>query len=486
MTAISTTYSSIANSAIDPDSPITTGLMTALRDNTTFVYEWLGVTYAAGAVQNHNHDGVNSVLVPIGPNFLRNPSFESGEDGWTFTDYTGGSHAQETSNDMHGAASMSITSTVLANGGGYAVSNEYVAIAETDEISYRAWLKASTGNVSARIEIIWYDDAESQVSVTQVTDLTNTPTSATFYAGRATAPSTARYMRMRITGGVPAAGSATGTVYFDGLGFAPAVVRDHLKTTTASGSQGITGGVAFSYTLAGGTWSLWTASATLPSGSSGVGLGNGNTSAGVLGFTVTGTGGGTFYIDERYFQSSPPYDLGDGPVRKFVYVRVAPDGSITGTFVGDDPIWANHSPINIKQQFFSETQADGVSMAAAMRDAAIRERVLRGQAEIRQVQKPITAAMRQAVMTKWAAPWPSTMPRLVDGQVVEEQQTIVLLDPVSDFVGRLAEISQAAGAKEIVTMIEDGYINIGNTPKAGRSAIPGAMQVDCSFKNRGA
>ena len=54
-------YSTIPDSDIDPESPITTGLMTAIRDNIVHVYEWVGYGYVAA--QAHSHDGVDSALI---------------------------------------------------------------------------------------------------------------------------------------------------------------------------------------------------------------------------------------------------------------------------------------------------------------------------------------------------------------------------------------------------------------------------------------
>lgn len=217
MTAITKSWTTIADSVIDPDSPITTALMTGLRDNGTHLREWLGASFTAGAEQDHNHDGINSALVQVGPNLLRNGSFESAESGWTFTDYTGGSHTTETSNDMHGATSMSIASTSTTNGGGDGVQNEYMAVGENGVLDVEFWVKASAANVSARVQVIWYNDAQSQISATTVYDTTSAPTTATRIGSGAKAPSTARFAKIKIIGGVPGAGSATGTIYFDGI-----------------------------------------------------------------------------------------------------------------------------------------------------------------------------------------------------------------------------------------------------------------------------
>lgn len=54
-------YATIADSDIDPESPITTGLMTTYRDNIVHVYEWIGYGYVAN--QAHDHDGINSTML---------------------------------------------------------------------------------------------------------------------------------------------------------------------------------------------------------------------------------------------------------------------------------------------------------------------------------------------------------------------------------------------------------------------------------------
>jgi hypothetical protein len=217
MAAISKAWVTIADAAVDPDSPVDATLMTALRDIGIHLREWLGASFFAGAVQDHNHDGANSALVPVGPNLLRNGSFEDGESGWTFTDFSGGSHAISTSNHRNGAKSATITSTVLANGGGDAISSEFIAISEAVPVEVQAWIWASVANVSSLLELVWYDNSKALVSASTLQSYTNTPTAQTHHSVTGVPPTNARWLKTRITGGVPAVGSATGTITFDGI-----------------------------------------------------------------------------------------------------------------------------------------------------------------------------------------------------------------------------------------------------------------------------
>ncbi len=217
MTAPVNAWTAIAAGAIDPDSPVDSALITALRNNQLRIREMLCGSYAAGEAIDHNHDGVNSALVQIGPNYLRNGSFESGVSGWTVTTYAGGTVAAQAAGNMDGSNCIAITSTVLANGGGDLVSTDYTSITEGAGANVIAALKASAGGGSSKIEVIWYDNAKSQISATTVYYSINTPTALTQIEGCPAAPVNARFFRIKITGGVPGAGTATGVIYFDGL-----------------------------------------------------------------------------------------------------------------------------------------------------------------------------------------------------------------------------------------------------------------------------
>lgn len=61
MTAPSKNFTAIVDADIDPDSPLTTTLMTAYRDRDQNLEEWLGGSYTPAV--DHDHDGVNSKLL---------------------------------------------------------------------------------------------------------------------------------------------------------------------------------------------------------------------------------------------------------------------------------------------------------------------------------------------------------------------------------------------------------------------------------------
>ena len=217
MTSISKTWVVQADSSVDPDSPIDTALMTAYRDNLVHLREWLGASFTAGAVQDHNHDGVNSSAIDTGV-LIKNGSFEDGLVGWTSTLYTGGTIGVNTSNDMDGSAALAVTSTVLANGGGEVETSGFIPVTGSlRQVTISLALRASVANVSSKAEVIWFDDVKAQISVGTITSWADTPTTGLIQRTQFTPPSAARFFKVRLTGGVPSSGSSVGTVYFDGV-----------------------------------------------------------------------------------------------------------------------------------------------------------------------------------------------------------------------------------------------------------------------------
>lgn len=214
MPAISKNWVTIADTAVDPDSPLDAALMTGLRDDLVHLREWLGASYTGGAVQDHNHDGSNSAAIEIGPNWLRNGNFENGTTGWTLTNYTGGTVAVNTANETEGTTCLAITSTVAANGGGNAVSNEFIKCSAGNKVQVSMTLKSSGATVPVKAQVIWYDQAQAQVSTSDLINITaGAPTTDRLLVRRVAAPATAKYMKVKLE--LPTSVGATGTIYFD-------------------------------------------------------------------------------------------------------------------------------------------------------------------------------------------------------------------------------------------------------------------------------
>lgn len=268
-------------------------------------------------------------------------------------------------------------------------------------------------------------------------------------------------------GNVTTGDIADGNVTEGKLG-ASSVAQAKLKTTTASGSSGnigTTGG--FNYSLTGGTYSWWTASSTSGEGTALFSFGGGtDTAAGVIGVTNIAPNGATFHLDERYVQGSPPYNLGHGDIPLFIFAMMNVDGSIRSVSVAPDPTWAYHGPTNICPEridfktgkgFRRYQEVDGVSLVALRKDAGRFARFLRGDAEVKMVEREITHAIKNADMDLHPHPWcASPLP---------EGCSVVMLDPLAPLVSRLADLVETAGAKEARLVIEEN-VRIQNQPLA--------------------
>jgi hypothetical protein len=268
MTAITKSWVTIADAAIDPDSPIDAALMSGLRDDLVHLREWIGASYTGGAVQDHNHDGTNSAAIEVGPNYLRNGGFENGLTGWTPSTYTGGTIAVSTTTETEAVTGLAITSTVAANGGGSVINGEFLKTTAGQARQVTMTLSATVANCPIKADVIWYDEAQAQISISNlITTTTASPTTSRLLVRRVTAPSTAKYMKVKLE--LPAAGAAAGTVYFDsvvvglpalmgGERFYSAsstfsdVYGDVFAEVVGGGGNGGTGGVGAQYGSGGG------------------------------------------------------------------------------------------------------------------------------------------------------------------------------------------------------------------------------------------
>lgn len=483
MTAITKSWTSIADSAIDPDSPITTGLMTALRDNDVYLREWLGASYTAGAVQDHTHDGSNSALIEVGPNLVRNGSFESGSSGWTLTTYSGGTAAVGTSGATHGVKALAITSTVTANGGGYAVGNEYLAVGSGDVLLWMAFVSASVANVSSAIYIRWYDSALSQVSASTLYNPSNTPTTATLQSGYVSVPGGGvRYARIVVAGGVPGVGSAAGTIYFDGVrlndwaGRQELVLAGSIGQAQLKSASGTVSTLSSSYvvlTLPGGAYGFFPQiyNAGSDAGSTARAWGaetstNSDTGLALIALKCVTSFSDPAVAEQRYIQSSPPYDLGDGDVPLFAFAAMDSCGGTLATYVAPDPPWANNGPTDIAPHYYRGGL--GYRRGRALDAAAVRARGLGAVTDAEWVEIAVDAAFKNRDMARIPHPFRDGL----------EGATPVLLDPVSDLTHAIAAL-HAEG--ESVSALLHRYLVIDNEPLA-RAAPPGVLPVRARWK----
>ncbi len=261
-----------------------------------------------------------------------------------------------------------------------------------------------------------------------------------------------------------------------------AVGQGQLKTTTASGSVYIAANTSGTYSLAGGTYSMWTIGSGTSASNPTVGyFGGGDTAAGVIG-VYSDLSSTYFFFNERYIQASPPYDLGDGEIARFIFLLLNSNGELHGHQEAAEAPWHYHGPTNIKAVFYrngkgyrlrrdmskipftlEEAKADPVKLAeymAAFNSAPI-------------VEEEITQAIKNADMPLIPHPF---MGNDLTGK------TVVLLDPVSDLTWKLAEMCECHDQFNLNELLHAGRFIIDNTPLP-RKGPPGVPVVGYRWKN---
>lgn len=256
-----------------------------------------------------------------------------------------------------------------------------------------------------------------------------------------------------------------------------AVAQAKLKTTT--GSVTFSGPGSSNLTLPGGSYGfyptvhvtggaapntvddvrIWGPTAGTPSNSAYISLG--------------ATGAADMQATQRYVTASPPYDLGDGAVPLFVFAVLDSLGRIAMTYIAEDPPWAYNGPTDIRPDFIG---ADGVAYQlrrainrAALLDPALRDAEL-AKLDVAPEVVPVDQALKQADMP--LIPHPFLLNDLVG-------KTVVLLDPVSPLVERLARLQHCG--ESVSALLHSDFLRLDNVPLA-RSAPPGVLAVSGSWK----
>lgn len=152
---------------------------------------------------NTEISGVKVVQIP-------NPSFEvdSDSDGipdrWTRTLYTGGAFSRSNSagDYAHGAYGIKFTHpSGGGNGGGYLDSEDFFECSEYQRL-FISWLHyCSVAGMHDLVEVKFYTGAQVLISTSTIYDSTANPTSWATQSGVVIPPATARYAKIRITGG---------------------------------------------------------------------------------------------------------------------------------------------------------------------------------------------------------------------------------------------------------------------------------------------
>ena len=391
---------------------------------------------------------------------------------------------------------MSFTSTSTANGGGYADTEDYIPVIASESYYVSAFIGASVSGISSQVDVRWFDSSKTLISTTTAISYTDTPTALTLNETQITAPATAKFAIIRITGGVPGVGTAVGTIYFDGIVLMraqstkmiganvitqneianAAIGQAELKTATATQSVSATsGGSSWVITPTGGSFTMfWTCGgASSIINDIWVGI-NGSSSfnSNVGGYSQNA--GGTVYLFSRYIQASPPYNYGAGDVPLFVLAMLdKTTREVLATYVAEDPPWAYHGPhvlhpvIGKLQKYVGiwgkdprKVWAGQDVMTRAEYLAALRRlRTLSPGERTAALAQPFTMAEKMADM--------DLVPHLFS-DFDPAKHVVVQIDPLTSLCEDLHCLVMTPGAPSPSELLHDGSIKIGSEIKGAR------------------
>lgn len=182
------------------------------------------------------------------------------------------------------------------------------------------------------------------------------------------------------------------------------------------------------------------------------------------------------YAKVRYVQASPPYDLGDGEIKLFIFVEVDnTTGDIIRTYAAPEAPWHYSGPTDIRAEFYDDqgrgfrsvrdTSGLPFTREQARLDPAKLELYMSELSRAPRIFEEITQEIKNADMALIPAP-----------MVATPDSTVVLLDPVSPLLEGLAALSEQDEDTSVCEMIHKGDIIVTNT-SVNRAGPPGINVV---------
>jgi len=175
------------------------------------------------------------------------------------------------------------------------------------------------------------------------------------------------------------------------------------------------------------------------------------------------------YARQRYIQSSPPYDHGDGEVQGYGYASLDANGRVVSMYLAEDPPWYGNTQNTPGEQWRDEETGKEYQRTRKLKCCkkdvdegriSMAEFIERaGQCE--DVVEEITPEVKLRGMDELPHPF-----------VECEGRTIVLLDPMDEKIGRLIRMMQAG--EKVYELFNEGYLIVDNEPckRCGPPGVP--------------
>lgn len=215
--------------------------------------------------------------------------------------------------------------------------------------------------------------------------------------------------------------------------------------------------------------------------------------------TLASASGQTTYAQSRQIDSSPPYDLGDGPTHGFVYAEIEKgSGVIKSTTSSVSAPWHYSGPTDIR----GKKKKDGKSYQL-IRDVTKTEEPYAERGELfkfRAEMKAFRPSTTEERLRKMNYIRELSAAKMVEVEVTQdiknadmglipktiyspEDSIIVLLDPMSEILAELMPMRET-GEIEISDLLYDGVLKVGNDPLP-RHGPPGVDIMPIKWCNNG-
>lgn len=179
-----------------------------------------------------------------------------------------------------------------------------------------------------------------------------------------------------------------------------------------------------------------------------------------MGLSIQATAG-TTYLEQRYIQASPPYNL--GPL--FIYVIIDKNGNIETVSIAPDPPWANNGPTNIRPDYYSAGKGyKKIKKAKKSGDKLILP------IEYEVSEQEITMDYKDSDM--------NLIPHPFQGNDLTDK-TIAIIEPGSDLCCELFELHETG--ESISELFHEGYFTIDNQPLTMKAPME-CMPVSAKWK----
>lgn len=256
------------------------------------------------------------------------------------------------------------------------------------------------------------------------------------------------------------------------------VAQAWLSTTT--GEVSTTSSAPVQLTLAGGSYGFYPQLIDPSGGGIVASLSQGTIAASyTTNISMTASGGTTVYAKQRYVQASPPYDLGDGEIPLFVFVKVNALGNVLATYVAPEAPWHYNGPTDIRAERYSSDRrgyrkvkqffAEHGNIQSARQSGMTRDQIAQAIANSPMVEIELTQDIKNADMPLIPHPFCT----------LGAGESVVLIDPVSTFVVRACRLHD--GGESICDLLHSGEIVFGNTDLP-RNKPPGVLAVAPRWK----